>query len=153
MFPAIKPFHMQPHAEMRQPDILKVSPWQPCFENWCTAGGHLERVCLLWSCIITADTYHKPGRHLSLIAEKMLWPVRRCSAASEFFLRWRIFSFWTLKFTWTDFIQKCSFLLCVFQTGQASLMSFYMQWFDVLQRRFLLYCIFIYCWCYYISIT
>lgn len=43
----IKPFHMQPRAEMRQPDILKVSPWQPCLEASTQQGGALERACLL----------------------------------------------------------------------------------------------------------
>lgn len=42
MFPDVKPFHMQPHIETRQPDILKASPWQPCYGNQRTTGGHFR---------------------------------------------------------------------------------------------------------------
>lgn len=98
MFPAIKPFYMQPQAEMRQPDILKAPPWQLCLETGAQQGGTLERVRFLWSCIITADTYHKPGRHLSLIVEKMLWRDALQSLCSSYagLLKWR-HSIWLSK--------------------------------------------------------
>lgn len=87
MFPAINALHKLQHTKMRQPGILKAFPWQPCLETCAQhgGGGTLERVRCLWSRIIMADAYHKPSLHLSLILEKMLQSVKRCSTASVLF--------------------------------------------------------------------
>lgn len=154
MFPAIKPFRMQPNAGMRQPHILKVSPWQPVLrKTGAQQGGYFGEGLL-------AVIMHNNSRHTSQTGPaSLLRPARRRSAASVLFWRWRIYlSFGTLKFTWTDFIQTCSFLSSMCFPSRKSLLlnpfiCFYIQRFDVLQRIFLLYCVFIYCWCYYISIT
>lgn len=77
-FPAIKPFRMQPHAKIRQPGILKVSPWQLCFETGAWHGAAAERVVFLRSSMITAHRYHHQAGWLrdalhSLVLVRATW--------------------------------------------------------------------------------